>query len=115
MENGEDFVLEYSTNGGNQFTTVATYIRGVNFSNGPSYSDEAVIPGPFSSSTVIQFRCDASANNDKIYLDDIAISGCTSGGRWSAPVAPLTEADLSATPSPFGMLNLYPNPASDAI
>ena len=115
MENGEDFVLEYSTNGGNQFTTVATYIRGVNFSNGPSYSDEVVIPGPFSSSTVIQFRCDASANNDKIYLDDIAISGCTSGGRWSAPVTPLTEADLSATPSPFGMLNLYPNPASDAI
>ena len=115
MENGEDFVLEYSTNGGNQFTTVATYIRGVNFSNGPSYSDEVVIPGPFSSSTVIQFRCDASANNDKIYLDDIAISGCTSGGRWSAPVTPLTEADLLATPSPFGMLNLYPNPASDAI
>ncbi|MDA7743758.1 T9SS type A sorting domain-containing protein, partial [Flavobacteriales bacterium] len=115
MENGEDFVLEYSTNGGNSFTTVATYIRGVNFSNGLAYSDEVVIPGPFSGNTVIQFRCDASGNNDQIFLDDVAISGCTSGGRWSSPVTPLIEADLSANPSPFGMLNLYPNPANDAI
>ena len=115
MENGEDFVLEYSTNGGNSFTTVATYIRGVNFSNGSAYSDEVVIPGPFSGNTVIQFRCDASGNNDQIFLDDVAISGCTSGGRWSSPVTPLIEADLSANPSPFGMLNLYPNPANETI
>jgi len=115
MENGEDFVLEYSTNGGGSFTTVASYIAGSNFTNGPSYSDEVVIAGPFTANTVVQFRCDASGNNDQIYLDDVAISGCTSGGRWSAPVTPLIEADLSAAPSPFGMLNLYPNPASESI
>lgn len=115
MENGEDFVLEYSTNGGGSFTTVASYIAGSNFTNGPSYSDEVVIAGPFTANTVVQFRCDASGNNDQIYLDDVAISGCTSGGRWSAPVTPLIEADLSAAPSPFGMLNLYPNPASESV
>ena len=115
MENGEDFVLEYSTDGGGSFTTVASYIAGSNFTNGPSYSDEVVIAGPFTANTVVQFRCDASGNNDQIYLDDVAISGCTSGGRWSAPVTPLIEADLSAAPSPFGMLNLYPNPASESI
>lgn len=30
-------------------------------------------------------------------------------------MTPLIEADLSAAPSPFGMLNLYPNPASESI
>ena len=115
MENGEDFWLRVSTNGGASFTTVATYVAGTDFSNGVVYTDnEVVIPGPFSSSTVLQFQNDASNNSDRIYLDDIEISGCVVGGRWSDAIPVWDQAD-AAQYNPFQQLNVFPNPADDVV
>ena len=115
MENGEDFWLRVSTNGGASFTTVATYVAGTDFSNGVVYTNnEVIIPGPFSSSTVLQFQNDASNNSDRIYLDDIEISGCVVGGRWSDAIPVWDQAD-AAQYNPFQQLNVYPNPADDAV
>ena len=114
MENGKDFWLRVSTNGGASFTTVATYVSGVDFNNGPVYNSEVVIPGPFSSSTIVQFQCDAGNNGDRVYLDDIEISGCVVGGRWSDAIPVWEQAD-AAQFNPFQQLNVYPNPADDAI
>ena len=116
MENGEDFFLEVSTNGGASFESFANYARGTDFNNNTVYNEEVVIPGPFSASTVVRFRCDASGNNDKIYIDDIEITGCVEGGRWGDP---LVESSFVETESveimPFGSAVLYPNPTSESI
>jgi len=77
MELGEDFWLQISTDGGTTFTTVEEWARGTEFENHIWESEVVAIPGPFSSDTRIRFRCDASANNDYVFLDDILISACT--------------------------------------
>ncbi|MFZ9055500.1 MAG: T9SS type A sorting domain-containing protein, partial [Flavobacteriales bacterium] len=114
METGKDFWLQISTNGGASFTTVASYFSGSDFVNGPVYTSEVVVPGPFTSSTVVQFRNDGGNNGDRVYLDDIEISGCVVGGRWTDAVPDMADAD-AVVGSPFQALNLYPNPAQDVV
>ena len=118
MENNEDFWLQVSVNGGSSYTTVATYAWGSTFVNNQNYSSEVVIPGPFSENTKVRFRCDASGNNDQLYLDDVLITGCTEAGRWGQIVVPSVASDsdsMEAIPEVFAMVNLYLNPADDAI
>ena len=114
METGKDFWLQISTNGGASFTTVASYFSGSDFVNGPVYTSEVVVPGPFTSSTVVQFRSDGGNNGDRVYLDDIEISGCVVGGRWTDAVPDMADAD-AVVGSLFQALNLYPNPAQDVV
>ena len=114
MENGKEFWLRISTNGGASFTTVETYVSGVDFTNETVFNSEVVIPGPFSSSTVVQLQCNAGNNGDRVHLDDIEISGCVVGGRWSDAV-PVWDQSNAAQYNPFQQLNLYPNPADDAV
>jgi hypothetical protein len=85
MESGEDFFLEYSTDGGATFATAAQWVSGVHFQNGNFYNETTSITGTFTSSTVLRFRCDASNNSDRVYLDNISISlcGCDSGNPAS--------------------------------
>ena len=76
MENGEDFWLQISTNGGSTFTTIGDWNRGVEFVNDQRYNESVVYAGVFSANTQIRFRCDASGNSDWIYIDDVVITGC---------------------------------------
>ncbi|MEM7791893.1 MAG: ThuA domain-containing protein [Verrucomicrobiota bacterium] len=73
----EDFWLQISTDAGATYETVKTYTRNVEFTNGTVYNDETVVITPLSGltdQTRIRFRCDASNNQDDLYLDDIRIS-----------------------------------------
>ena len=83
MEWGEDFYLEYSTDGGSTFTVAQQWVSGVDFINGNFYTESVNIWGSFSNQTVLRFRCDASSNYDEIFLDNISISlcGCSGGGN----------------------------------
>jgi hypothetical protein len=82
FENTEDFWLQISTDGGATFTTVEDWVRTIDFQNGERHNPTVTVNGPFSSTTKIRFRCDASGNGDKVYIDDVVISGCgTSGGN----------------------------------
>jgi len=76
MENGEDFWLQISTNGGSSYQTVETYTRGIDFQNNIREYDAVNISGPFTNTTKIRFRCDASANNDWVFIDNVDITGC---------------------------------------
>lgn len=122
MENGEDFWLQGSLDGGSTWQTVATWARGTDFNNNAFYTESVVITGTYTNTTQWRFRCDASANNDRIYIDDVNISGCASGNR--------TIEDLSTTPaieevavesiitedSPIlSNIKLYPNPTRDLL
>ncbi|MCB0503661.1 MAG: T9SS type A sorting domain-containing protein, partial [Bacteroidetes bacterium] len=80
MDNSnEDFWLQISTNGGSSYSTVEEWNRNDEFENDQRYYDQVVISGPFTSNTRLRFRCDASGNSDWVYIDEVEISGCTSG------------------------------------
>lgn len=117
MENGEDFWLQVSTNGGSSYTTVATWVAGVDFSNNTREFENVVISGPFTSNTRLRFRCDASANSDYIYIDDVEISGCQSGGALVEPELPVGELKVATKAEEVrpNELQLFPNPVSDRL
>lgn len=115
MENGEDFWLQISTNGGGSYSTVAAYAQGTSFSNNAFYVDQVVIPGPFTSNTRIRFRNDASTNSDWIYLDDITISGCLNSARESQPTELVETPVLIDALNVLNNVNVYPNPTSDML
>lgn len=116
MENGEDFWLQVSTNGGSSYTTVATWVAGADFSNNTREFESVVITGTFSSTTRLRFRCDASANSDYIYIDDVVISGCQSSGALIQPDVPVSELQIAkeevVAPNE---LQLFPNPVQDQL
>jgi len=77
MDNSnEDFFLEINTGAG--FVVVQNWAFSVDFVNNTRYDEVVSVAGPFSSSTVIRFRLDASGNADDVYFDDIEISICAS-------------------------------------
>ena len=77
MEDGEDFFLEYSLNGGSSYHIIQEWNASQEFNNGIRYHEAVNISGiTFSNNSMIRFRCDASSNADKIYIDDILIEGC---------------------------------------
>jgi len=79
MDNSsEDFWLQISTNGGGDYTTIQTWAKEIDFNNNTSYAESVSVAGPFTATTKIRFRCDASGFTDYVYLDDIEINGCNS-------------------------------------
>ncbi len=117
MENGEDFFLELSTNGGGSYSNVQTWASGTHFNNNNRYYEDVTISGPFSSNTVLRLRCDASGNNDQVYIDDVILSSCVS--QQSSRTQPvkagvvLTNQDIDATEN--SNFKIYPNPASNKV
>jgi len=101
MEVNEDFFLEVSTDNGSTFSIVESWVSGTDFENSVR-EFPSVDLNDFSATTIIRFRCDASSNADRIYLDDISISGCGAN-------EPIIESKIASdTPAE---LSIYPNPA----
>ena len=119
MDNSnEDFWLQISTNGGSSYTTVEEWNRGDEFENGQRKFDAVVIAGPFTSNTRLRFRCDASGNQDWVYIDDVVISGCTNGTGSSSPVQPdpVTETGTAKiTAVAINDMQLFPNPTREEL
>jgi hypothetical protein len=116
MESGEDFWLQYSTNGGSTYTTVKAYVSGSMFNNGAFYTDQVVIAGPFSSTTRFRFRNDASDDSDLIHLDDITITGCNGTASILIDEESVNNAVISRDLGQESMeFSLYPNPVNDRM
>ena len=120
MENGEDFWLQGSLDGGNTWTTVATWAGGTDFNNNNLYAESVIITGTYTNTTKFRFRCDASANNDRIYIDDIDISGCLNGNRETETpsVDGVTEElELASQNNELLMseMTVYPNPTRNIL
>ena len=89
----EDFWLQLSSDGGANFASVEEWNLGDEFQNNQRESASVVLSGPFSTNTQFRFRCDATADGDQVYIDDVVITAC-------APIpnrAP--EASFSFTPA----------------
>jgi hypothetical protein len=77
MEANEDFVLEASTNGGSSYTVVESWSRGTDFENNAREFVWVSVPGiTWTAQSRLRFRCDASANDDAVYIDDVIIKTC---------------------------------------
>ncbi|MFT7588331.1 MAG: hypothetical protein ACI959_000538 [Limisphaerales bacterium] len=117
MENGEDFWLQYSQDGGATYSTLVTWARGVDFSNNVRENESVVVTGTFSSTFRWRFRCDASNNGDRIYIDDVVISGCQNSAREVGPELSVvgSEASIERAQLFNDNVNVYPNPTSGDI
>lgn len=113
MENNEDFWLQVSTNGGSSYTTVGSWARGTDFENNIRYFESVVIEGPFSNTTRLRFRCDASGNSDYVYIDDVDITGCDNGSNDRVATAATTVEPKEEEMISIG--NIFPNPSSSVV
>jgi len=114
FENGEDFWVQLSNNGGSTYSTKASYVAGAGFNNGTWYQVTLVIPGPFASNSRLRVRADASADDDLLFIDNMTITGCQNAAREDGTImneiSAVTDAPLAITD-----INLFPNPANEAI
>lgn len=120
MENGEDFWLRY--NDGTGFTTVATYARGTDFENGSFFTATVTISRndfAFPTNAQFRFQCDASGNNDQIYIDQVTIRGISNTS--SATTSTITRlgslsTGVAGSEADFeGDFMMYPNPVTGSI
>ncbi len=110
METGEDFWVQYFN--GSTWQTVADYNSGTDFANNTFYNKTVTISRStytFPTNARIRFRCDASDNNDDVYIDEVVFRGTTA--LLAVPGEVPTEI-TSANPVPrsFGLDQNYPNP-----
>lgn len=86
MENNEDFFLEFYD--GSSWAVVGSWARGSEFGNHKLYSQSVHILndgsfpncaepqcGPDESGAKLRFRCDASGNGDRVYIDNVRFIG----------------------------------------
>ncbi|MEM9446559.1 MAG: hypothetical protein AAGA18_14535, partial [Verrucomicrobiota bacterium] len=75
FEEGEDFWLQLSTDGGKTYERVVTFVKDVDFlDDGRVYLESLVIKGyKLTKKTRIRFRCDASNDEDDLFLDNIGL------------------------------------------
>lgn len=120
MENGEDFWVRFYD--GSTWRTVATYASGTNFNNGGFYTSTVTISKNdynFPTNARFRFQCDASANADQVYIDQITITGKSGGGSFSG----FDVVSLGGPVQTFGGPDseeidgfvLYPNPVLNTL
>ena len=122
METDEDFWLQISTDGGLNYITVQDWDSGDEFLNNSRQNPSIAIAGPFTSNTRLRFACDASANNDQVYIDDVEITGCSNNILFSISNNIVIDAEASQNTNETSELILsenvllvYPNPAKEQV
>ncbi len=115
MEQNEDFFLEISTDAGASFDKYREWDSGKDFLNNTRYEVSIVINDVlFSHSTVFRIRCDASNNNDQIYIDDVVLTYCSFTTGLIRNKETRKNSSIEVWDDHPGMV-IYPNPASDLI
>ena len=108
METNEDFWVQYFN--GSAWQTVATFVRGATYANGTFYHANFTISSAsytFPTNAKLRFMCDASDNNDDVYIDEIQWRGMS--GTAGVVVNELTK-NSPLLPTQFSLSQNYPNP-----
>ena len=77
---GDQFFLEQSIDDGVTWTTVEVWNYLTDIINDTRYNEMISVMGPFTSTTILRFRNNASSNSKRVYLDDFYIEACLSDG-----------------------------------
>jgi len=111
MESGEDFWLQYYT--GSAWVTVGDFNAGTQFVNGTFYHATVQIPRAtynYPTNARIRFMCDASDNNDDVYIDQITFRGMVAGRPAPGGVELSAEARSVELPLETAFSQNHPNP-----
>lgn len=115
MENNEDFWLQF--NDGSGWTTIRTYVSGTDFTNDNFVlgTSNTVDSSGFNFGAGAQFRiqCDASANNDLVYIDRVIIVGTLAA--LPDAEAPTIPTNLVASNTTSFTTDLSWNASSDNV
>ncbi|WP_103072249.1 sulfatase-like hydrolase/transferase [Aquimarina sediminis] len=121
MDNSnEDFWLQISTDGGTNFITAEEWNLTDEFVNDQRYNDQVIITGPFTTTTQIRFRADASGNSDWVYIDDVVINGCTAAAAKTSEQlvnnqsieAEVLNEEITTEETNY---SIYPNPFGNQL
>jgi hypothetical protein len=72
----DKFLLEVSNDGGSTYTIVKTWEYNVDFVEGLRYFESIILEGPFTQNTVVRIRAFANSDEDRIWIDNVALKGC---------------------------------------
>ncbi len=122
METGEDFFVQYFN--GSAWQNIAQFASGSSFNNNTFYVVNLTLGAgtyAFPSNAQVRIYCDASANDDKIYVDAVSLVGSSPivfGAQSTGLLVDIQE--VAGTNNSFVSvevegIKLYPNPASDEI
>ena len=120
METGEDFWLQFYD--GSTWNTVASWASGTSFTNNQFYTATVTISSAeynFPSNAQFRFRCDASGNADRVYIDQVTITADATSGF-------LGGDNIVALGNPNGFVDdegldfdgdfmMYPNPVGSTL
>ena len=115
MENGEDFWLQFYN--GSSYITAQTWTSGTNINNNTFYNATVTLTQAqynFAANSGFRFRCDASGNNDQIFIDQVTITGISTTARGNNDKL----IALGTMDAPEGFeedFKLYPNPVKGNI
>jgi len=123
MEAGEDFWVRY--NNGSGFVTIGTFTSGSNFNNNTFYTTTVIVPNFVPTNTgSFRIQCDASDNNDQVFIDQVTITKLNGSGlpqqfvtieEASTPHVVLNPNYLSTSEDVVNELLVYPNPGKDVL
>ncbi|OUR97704.1 hypothetical protein A9Q86_15950 [Flavobacteriales bacterium 33_180_T64] len=123
MENGEDFFVKFFD--GSSWLDIGNYARGTDFENNGFYTVSISVDAlafNFANNSKFRIQCDASANADQIYVDEVVITGNANGSsaRYNGNSLTETIEFVSALDTGFELdqslvVKLYPNPVSSTL
>ena len=121
METGEDFWLRYHN--GSSWQTVRAYVSGTDFQNNGFVSSKVTLTKAnynFVSNAKFRFQCDASANADQIYIDQVTIKGIVNASARMASEPTKFEINQVSEAKEENVLldeefTIYPNPVKNQL
>ena len=119
MDTNEDFWVRFYD--GSSWTTIATYVSGSSFNNNTFYSATInLTKAQYNFATNSQFRiqCDASANDDLVYIDQVTVKGIIGTGFAPNSIMQLgtpNSLTIESIDEIDGDFMIYPNPVSDGM
>ncbi len=117
MESGEDFFVEFFN--GSSYEIIGNYVVGADFANDAFFTDTIILDSAsynFNANNRIRFRCDASGNGDRLYFDQIIVSGDNvSSAQPILPENNAGDALRAFTQNSSNAIKLYPNPTNSIL
>lgn len=117
FESGENFLVEFFN--GTSYEVIGQYVVGVDYNNEEFFTDIITLNSAdynFNANNRFRFRCDASGNADRVYFDQITISGdnVSSSVKDTDTSTPGDEL-INFTQESLNKIKLYPNPAKNTL
>jgi hypothetical protein len=109
----DKLMVQVSTNGGSNFTTLRELIYGVDFQNGIPAVLNLTYLGPFSANFILRIRSATTAGGKDFFIDNIRIFACIESS--AAAIIPFQEIETESVEVNQRIepeMQVYPNPSS---